>query len=124
MSTSHKPTVLIIDDSAPMREIARDMLQLLDLHVLTAANGEEGVTVFRQNGVDLVLLDMNMPHLDGASTYRALLEIDSDVHVIVCTSDSQSKVKLRFEEMKMPSYLHKPFDTSVFLDIVQALLAS
>jgi len=123
MSNSHNPTILIIDDSKVMRDIASDMLQLLDLHVLTATNGEEGVAVFRQNGVDLVLLDMNMPHMDGAETYHALLEIDSEVSVIVCTSDSKSKVKLRFGEIKMPFYLHKPFDTNVFLDAVQAMLA-
>ncbi|KAA3664062.1 MAG: response regulator [Chloroflexi bacterium] len=122
MSENFHPTVLIIDDSAVMRDVTSDMLQLIDLNVLTAANGEEGVTVFRQNGVDLVLLDMNMPYLDGAATYQALLEIDADVLVIVCTSDSKSKVKLRFGDLKMPSYLHKPFDTTVLLDTVQAML--
>ena len=122
MAAIENSTILIIDDSAAMREITADMLHLLNLHVLTATNGEEGVTLFRQNTVDLVLLDMNMPQMDGKATYQALIDIDPRVKVVVCTSESQSKVQRRFGNLRAPSYLHKPFDTAVFLDTVQALL--
>lgn len=122
MKNGLNPTVLVIDDSVSMREITTDMLHLLDLEVLTAQSGEEGVTIYNQNSIDLVLLDMNMPIMDGAATYRALRKLNPDVSVVVCTSEPKAKVKIRFGEMAMPAYLHKPFDTHIFLDIVQAML--
>ena len=115
-------TILIIDDSTLMREIASDMLKLLDLAVLTAANGAEGMTIFQQNPIDLILLDVNMPIMNGAETYRALLELNPDVNVIICSTESQSKVQVRFGELPIPIYLHKPFDTAVLLDTVQNML--
>ncbi|MCP5097041.1 MAG: response regulator [Chloroflexi bacterium] len=117
-------TVLIIDDSTPMREIAADMLRLLDMTVLTARNGAEGITLFKQYPIDLILLDVNMPVMNGADTYQALLSIDPDIKVVVCSSESKSKVQFRFGELAVPMYLHKPFDTGVLLDMVQAVMTT
>lgn len=122
MMIKNRSTILIIDDSTLMREIASDMLKLLDLTVLTAVNGAEGLTVFQQNSIDLILLDVNMPIMNGAETYRALLDINPDIDVIICSTESQSKVQVRFDELPIPIYLHKPFDTGVLLDTVQDML--
>ena len=125
MSKNGVTLVLVIDDSEAVRAIARDMLHLLDVEVLTASGGAEGVTAFQQHAIDLVLLDMNMPEMDGAATYKALLAIDPDVKAIICSSDSKSKVGVRLgDDVVMPKYLHKPFDTAVFLDAVEAILAN
>ncbi len=118
----NQSTILIIDDSTLMREVVSDMLKLLDFTVFTAVNGAEGLTIFQQHSIDLVLLDVNMPIMNGVETYRALLELDPDVNVIICSTDSQSKVHVRLEGLPIPNYLHKPFDTGVFLDTVQDIL--
>jgi len=123
MTNTRLSTVLIIDDSAPIREIASDMLRLLDLTVLTASNGVEGVTFFQQFPIDLILLDVNMPIMNGAETYQALLDIDPTVNVIVCSTEPQSKVQFRFGELPVPAYLHKPYDMGVLLEAVQNMIA-
>jgi CheY-like chemotaxis protein len=118
-------TVLVIDDSKAVRDISKDILNLLDVHVLTAENGEEGIAVYQQNDIDLVLLDMNMPQMDGAETYKQLLDINADVKVIICSSNSQSKVESRLEKIVVaPLYLHKPFDTQIFLNTVESTLST
>jgi CheY-like chemotaxis protein len=122
MTSSEKQTILIIDDSRPMREVTGDMLRLLDMTVLSAENGVEGIALFQQHDVDLILLDVNMPVMNGADTYQALLSLDPDIRVVVCSSESKSKVQFRFGELTVPVYLHKPFDTAVLLDTVQAVL--
>lgn len=114
--------VLIIDDSGPTRDITADMLRMMGLQVLTAKDGRSGVDTYRTDPADLVLLDMNMPEMDGVSTYEALCEINPEVNVIVCTSDSIGKVAMRFGPTPAPPYLHKPFDTGNFMQMVESAL--
>ena len=122
MTTQETPTVLIIDDSAPVRDITADMLRLFNYRVLTAKNGAEGLDVYQQHTVDLILLDVNMPVMDGAATFRALRQINPSVNVVVCSSEPQSTAQQCFGELHIPAFLHKPFDTGKLLDTVQSTL--
>ena len=80
-------TLLIVDDEASLRELAQELLRKLGYHTIEAANGREAVEYCRAHGaeVDLVLLDMLMPEMDGRQALAAIKEIDPNLPVLMCS---------------------------------------
>ena len=80
-------TILLVDDEAHIRKyvglIAR---QLGRIKLVEAANGEEAIAAFQLEKPILVLLDVNMPHMDGIETLRRLKQLDPDCKVVMLTS--------------------------------------
>jgi len=80
-------TVLLVDDEAHIRKFVGLILKQLGASkILEAANGEEALAIYAVEHPDLVLLDVNMPILDGIQTLRKLRELDPDCVVIMLTS--------------------------------------
>ena len=79
--------ILLVDDEPHIRKFVGLLLkQLGSPTIVEAANGQEALDLYRQERPDLVLLDVNMPVLDGIATLRALRELDPEVVVIMLTS--------------------------------------
>ncbi|MFZ0545048.1 MAG: response regulator [Candidatus Promineifilaceae bacterium] len=118
--------ILIVDDNISIREVLTDILDSIAATIFTAANGQEGLEILQQHRqiIGLVLLDMNMPVLNGEQTYEKLQEITPDVKVIVLTSLSKAEVQYRFGYLETPTYLQKPFEVDTLLNVVQAELAN
>jgi DNA-binding NtrC family response regulator len=108
-----------------MREALTDTLDSSTAAIFTAANGQEGLEILRQQreNIGLVLLDMTMPVMNGEQTYEKMLEITPEVKVIVLTSMSIAEVLYRFGYLETPTYLQKPFEVDVLLNMVQTELA-
>lgn len=80
-------TILLADDEPHIRKFLGLLLKQLGAPtVIEASNGEEAVALFQQHQPDLVLLDVNMPIMDGIQTLRRLKELDPDSAVIMLTS--------------------------------------
>ncbi len=77
------PRILIIDDDSNVRELIQQMLAPAGYEILTAADGKEGVRVFREQGADLVITDIVMPEQEGLETIRKLLADFPDLKIIV-----------------------------------------
>jgi two-component system, OmpR family, KDP operon response regulator KdpE len=80
-----KLTVLIVDDEKSLRDFMRRNLEVRQFNVLTAANGLEALAVFNEHLIDLVILDVMMPYMDGLETLRRIRQI-SLVPVIVLSA--------------------------------------
>jgi two-component system chemotaxis response regulator CheY len=79
--------ILLVDDESHIRKYVGLLLkQLGSPTIIEAANGREALALYRQERPDLVLLDVNMPGLDGLATLRALREMDPEVVAIMLTS--------------------------------------
>jgi CheY-like chemotaxis protein len=117
--------ILIVDDDSTVRQALADVLSVLTPVVYTATNGQEGLEILQQQrqSISLVLLDMNMPVLNGEQMYEKLQQIAPEVKVIVSSSLSQAEAKHRFSQRELPTYLQKPYDVSTLLHIVQTELA-
>ena len=115
--------ILVIDDDAAIREALTDILaSVTEATVYTAANGHEGLEVLQQRqSIALVLLDMNMPVMNGEETYERVQQIAPEVKVIVSSSLSPAEARFRFAERELPTYLQKPYDLSTLLDVVQSV---
>jgi len=80
-------TILIVDDEAHIRKFVTLILRSIGVtHVVEAPNGAEAVTTYQRINPDVVLLDVNMPQMDGIETLRKLKEIDPDCFAVMLTS--------------------------------------
>ena len=80
-------TILVVDDEESVRSVIREALEMEEIKVLTAVDGQDGWEVYeaKREEIALVLLDLNMPRMSGADLYRKMREVDPDVHVIIIT---------------------------------------
>ena len=107
-----RATVLVVDDRAGNRDLLTRVLQRDGYEVRTAADGREGLEVARREPIDLVLLDILMPHMDGYETLERLKADDELRHVpvIMLTSLDEHSSIARCIEAGAEDHLPKPFD--------------
>lgn len=118
------PRVLIVDDIAGNVELARFVLDRAGLHVQCAGDGFSGLAAATAFDPDLVLLDIQMPRLDGLAVARALRrEAGARRPVIVAfTAYAMAGDRERLLAAGCDAYLAKPIDVASFADSVRALL--
>lgn len=103
-------TILVIDDIAEQLEIARGMLEKLGYRVLTASSGENGISLLREQTVDLVILDMIMPGgLDGLETYRHIVRQIPHQKAIITSGFSESDRVKELQSLGAGLYVQKPY---------------
>jgi PAS domain S-box-containing protein len=103
--------ILVVDDEASIRQIAKDSLEVYNYHSMLANNGVEALTLYAQNWqrIAIVVVDMMMPYLDTSSVIQALQQINPAVKIIVM-SGSENNEKI-VEQYGLQSFLPKPFTT-------------
>lgn len=104
-------TILLVDDEAHIRKYVGLILRQLGApKIIEASNGEEGVTAYLRENPDLVLLDVNMPIMDGIETLKKLKQIDPDCVVVMLTSLANRQTIEQAIELGAANYIRK--DTS------------
>jgi two-component system chemotaxis response regulator CheY len=103
--------VLLIDDSAIMRMMLKSLLKQVALEdVVEAGNGIEGLKTLESTPVDLIMLDLHMPEMDGPDFLRAVKKTQwSSIPVIVVSSDAESGQVKETIELGAKGYITKPF---------------
>jgi len=86
-------TVLVVEDDVDLIGIYKEILELHEFDVQTALNGEEGVEKFKQTKPSLVIMDGDMPVLDGYEAFKKIKEIDVDANVVIVTGFSELEPK-------------------------------
>ena len=109
------PTCLIVDDSSTMRSIARRMLRQFGYECDEAADGAAALERIRANGADLVLLDWEMPVMDGLETLKAMrAESWGRVpKVVMCTSLKDMDRMVAAIDAGADEYVMKPYDSDI-----------
>jgi PAS domain S-box-containing protein len=104
-------TALVVDDEETVRTVSARMLESLGMRTLIARDGVDGLRVFRENAdlISLVLLDLTMPHMDGAETYRELRRVKPEVSVIVMSGFNENEAREQFAGKRIAGFLQKPF---------------
>jgi len=114
-------SVLVVDDEKPLRDFVRRNLEVRGYHVFSAANGLEALAIFERERIDLIILDLMMPHLDGLEVTRRLREV-STVPIIVLSAVDEESDKVRAFDLGADDYLTKPFGVEELLGRVKAVL--
>lgn len=86
-------TVLVVEDDLDLIGIYREILELHDFDVKTAVNGKEGVEKFIECKPSLVIMDGDMPILDGYQAFKQIKETDKDANVVIVTGFSEFEPK-------------------------------
>jgi two-component system chemotaxis response regulator CheY len=124
MSTA--PLCLVVDDSRVIRRMAGEILRSLGLRTAEAEHGLAAVEFCRTTSPAMVLLDWNMPEMDGITCLRALRAMDLHPRplVVMCTTESGMDKIQQALEAGADEYIMKPYDRDVLLDkLVQVGLA-
>lgn len=114
-------SVLVVDDEKPLRDFVRRNLEVRGYRVLTASNGLEALAIFKSENIQLVIMDIMMPHMDGLETTRRLRQ-DSHVPIIILTAMGEEADKVRAFDLGADDYLTKPFGVGELLGRVKAVL--
>ena len=122
MQASPPSRVLVVDDDRDVRDSLRRALGYAGYHVSTAANGAEALQAVAQSPVDLIILDVLMPMLNGLDTCRALRSRGDATPVLVLTARDAVDDRVDGLEAGADDYLVKPFALKELLARVNALL--
>ena len=116
--------ILIVDDDEMVRDVLAQSLKKEGYKVLTASDGQEGINLFREHfdSIDCVLLDLNMPKLDGEEVFRELKIICPDIKVILCSGYATQDIIDRFEGANLAGVLKKPMKRQLLLDKITEVL--
>ena len=104
-------TILVVDDSATVRKFVSVSLSMQGFHVVTACDGMDALEKLPSHNVDLVITDLNMPHMDGFELIKSLREAPTyrDLPIIILTSVSDEMSKEQGRQLGVYSYVQKPF---------------
>jgi two-component system, chemotaxis family, chemotaxis protein CheY len=108
-------TCLVVDDSSVIRKVARRILEALDFQIGEAENGEEAIEACRRQIPDAILLDWNMPKMDGYEFLRALRRLPGGdkPKVVFCTTENDVAHIARALHAGANEYIMKPFDKEI-----------
>ncbi len=115
-------TVLVVEDDRDIREVLRRYLERADHAVLTTASGAEALTLVEGGSVDLVLLDLGLPDVDGLEVLRAVHDRGSPP-VLVLTARSELEDRIAGLRLGADDYVTKPFSPTEVVLRIGAILA-
>lgn len=115
-----KKTVLVVEDDANQRELYVEELKSEGYNVLSAANGRDALNIAREQQLDLIVMDINMPGMDGLDTLNHLLEINRQIPVIINTA--YPSYQESFTAWSADAYVVKSGNLSNLMDKVKELL--
>ena len=102
--------VLLVDDEKEFTETLSERLQLRDLEVFTASSGSEALDLTEKHRFDAVILDLQMPGMDGIETLKHLLAKDADQQVIVLTGHGTVSKSVEALKAGAKDFFEKPID--------------
>jgi CheY-like chemotaxis protein len=119
------PRVLVVDDDSTLRRLCARILHRDGYHVFEAADGQEGLELALARALDLVVLDISMPVLDGFALATALRnhERTRDIPLVFLTAEKDPLVKARAFEIGAEGFVEKPYDPGALSRLVARMLA-
>jgi len=116
-----KPSVLIIDDE-PKLLSSLSLILGEEFNVLTALNGRDGLEVFTSNPVSAILLDLDMPVMNGLEALEKIRESSDDVNVIIMTGKSSHEWAIQCADLNIQGYIQKPCAPADIVDRMKKLV--
>ena len=117
--------VLVVEDNPLNLKLVRDVLQVAGYHVIEAQSGEEGLRIAKEDPPDLVLMDLQLPGIDGTETLRRLREgtLGPDVPVVAVTALAMADDKERAARAGFDGYVEKPISVRALPGQIEAFLS-
>ncbi len=113
-------TILLVENDIELIQVYKEILELHEFDVQTAFNGEEGVEKFKQTKPSLVIMDGDMPVLNGFEAFKQIKEIDKNANVIIVTGFTEFELKSQ-EVIKLGliKVISKPLEVDELLNLAK-----
>ncbi len=125
MATTKK--VLIAEDSSVIQNLTRKILQAQNFEIFSAKNGKQVIDMIAKNDYDIILMDINMPVMDGMECTRQIRalkdESKSTIPIVAITGNAMNYTLEEFKENGINEYLQKPLNFDDLVEIVKSLTA-
>ena len=107
-------TVLVVDDEKSVLKICATMVKLCGFSTITASDGAEAVKTFRQRSdeIDLILMDLTMPNMDGVAAMHELRSIKPDIKIILSSGFNEQELDERISDQNPSGFIRKPYSMS------------
>jgi DNA-binding NtrC family response regulator len=112
-------SVLLVDDEVEFLDVLMKRLKKRKLKLVAANSGEEALRLVRENPVDVAVLDVKMPGMDGITVLREIKKINPSIEVIMLTGHANVEVALEGMELGAFDYLMKPVDIDELMYKIQ-----
>ncbi|MEM7033110.1 MAG: response regulator [Chloroflexota bacterium] len=122
-TTSHKH-ILIVDDDMYIRALVENSLTLMNPNykISTASNGSTALEQFKEEPVDLILTDNQMPKMSGLELSQAVRKISASAAIILMTGNGNDSVRQQVKDLNLQGYMEKPFSLIELQTAVKGLL--
>jgi CheY-like chemotaxis protein len=122
--TLKKPVILCVDDDPANLRLLENMLVPRGYEVVSAVNGEDALRKIKARTIDLVLLDLMMPEMDGLQVSRKIKEnkTSSNIPIIILTAYTGAESYINSLSDEVFAYLHKPFESEELVKLVRSAL--
>lgn len=111
--------VLYVEDDFDTREAVSEMLQRWITELYQAENGRQGLELFKEHQIDLIISDLRMPLMDGLEMFKAIREMDGNIQIIVTSAYSDTDYFLKAIELGVTQYVLKPIDRQQFFSAIE-----
>lgn len=117
-------SILVVDDESRMRKLIKDFLTQKNYNILEAEDGERALKVYEENKekINLILLDVMMPKLDGWSVLRQIRQENKTLPIVMLTARAEEQDELFGFELGVDEYITKPFSPKILVARVEAIL--
>ncbi|PWQ97316.1 response regulator transcription factor [Leucothrix arctica] len=116
-----KKYIMVVDDDPHIREVINFALEKADMNVQLAENGQQALELFEQNPTDLIVLDINMPEMDGLTCCRELRKV-TEVPILFLSSRDDEIDRILGLEIGGDDYVTKPFSPRELVARINAIL--
>jgi two-component system, OmpR family, response regulator len=117
-----KPKILLCEDDANLGMVLKNYLELNDFEVTLERDGRLGLAAFQREHVDLCLLDVMMPHMDGFTLAEEIRDVNPDVPLFFISAKTMKEDIIQGYKLGADDYITKPFDSEVLLLKIRAIL--
>lgn len=114
--------ILIIDDDYYIREFLKDALESENYQVATTANGEDGISVFKEGSFDMAIVDMVLPDTNGIEVLKKIKEIKKETIVIIITGHANIQNVVESMRLGAYNYLTKPISLQTLYTEIESAL--
>ena len=116
--------IMLVDDSRTIRKIQKKTLaQLGYTDVAEAADGVEALSLYKESRPDLMLIDWNMPNMDGITLVKTIREMDKSIPLIMCTTEAEKARVVEALQAGVNNYVVKPFTAETLSDKINQTLS-
>ena len=115
--------IVICDDAELMKQMLHDILTKAGYNIVGIANnGEEACKIFNEKRPDLMIMDINMPLMDGLETLKAVRKIDKHAKIVMCSAMNQPKMVMDTLKEGAKDFIIKPFQQKRVLEVVKNII--